>query len=163
MNNIVRPGVLIGVLCGLWTFVVGFTGWYKDPVMLNMFWVVIPIQIILLVKGLKKTAADGKTYGGQVIAGTMMSVVGGTILILSSLLFTTVVFPSYFEELRQLGEQIMRSEGKSEEEIRNTLEVMAATQTPAMQAIFGFIGTVVTGLVSSLIIGVFVKKKEQSA
>ncbi len=163
MNSIIRPGVLIGVLCGLWTFVMGFTGWYKDPALLNLFLVVIPIQIIVLVVGLKKTADEGKTYGGQVGAGTMMSVVGGAILIVSSLLFTTVVFPNYFEELRALGEQTMRSEGRSEEEIRMALEALATTQTPMIQAIFGFIGTVVTGLVSSLVIGAFVKKKVQVA
>ncbi len=29
MNPILSAGILIGVLCGLWTFLMGFTGWYK--------------------------------------------------------------------------------------------------------------------------------------
>ncbi len=36
---------------------------------------------------------------------------------------------------------------------------MAATQTPFLQALFGAIGTVVTGLVSSLVIAAFARKK----
>ena len=30
MNIPTRAGVLLGVLCVIWTFVMGFTGWYKD-------------------------------------------------------------------------------------------------------------------------------------
>jgi hypothetical protein len=33
MNPILSTGLLIGLLCGAWTFVMGFTGWYKDPVL----------------------------------------------------------------------------------------------------------------------------------
>ena len=29
MNPILSAGILIGVLCGVWTFVMGFTGWSK--------------------------------------------------------------------------------------------------------------------------------------
>jgi hypothetical protein len=31
MNPILSAGLLIGVLCGVWMFVMGFTGWYRDP------------------------------------------------------------------------------------------------------------------------------------
>ena len=32
MTPTLTAGLLLGVLCGIWTFVMGFTGWYKDPV-----------------------------------------------------------------------------------------------------------------------------------
>lgn len=160
MNPIVKTGVLIGVLCCAWTYVIGFTGWYKDPVMMNMFWMVIVIQIVLLVWGLKKTAAAGKTYGGQVMAGTMMSLVATPIIIVSSIIFTTVVFPNYYEELQVVQEEMLRNAGKSADEIRAELEATAATQKPLMGAILGAVGTIVTGLVASLVIGAFIKKKD---
>jgi hypothetical protein len=159
MNTTIKAGILIGLLCGAWTFVIGFTGWYKDPVMLNMFWMVIPIQIGVLLWGLKQTAAEGRTYGGQVGTAVLMSLIGGVILIFSSLLFTTVVFPNYFEELRVVGEDVLRAQGKSEAEIAAQMNAAASMQTPMMQAIMGCVGTVVTGLVASLIIAIFMRKK----
>ncbi|HZY09885.1 MAG TPA: DUF4199 domain-containing protein [Bacteroidota bacterium] len=162
MNTTTRGGILIGVLCGIWTFVMGFTGWYKDPTLLYAFWLVIPIQIGILIWGLRKVASTGKQYGGLLVAGTLMSVIGGVILIFSSLLFTTVVFPQYFDELRTLGEEMMKLEGKSEAEIAAALEAAAQTNTPIMQALFGCIGTVVTGFLASLIIGAVVRKKTAS-
>lgn len=152
-------GVLIGVLCGLWMLVMGYTGWYKDPVMLNMFWVVILIQIGCLVWGLQKTAGDGKQYWGQVGQGTLMSLIGAAIIFVVSLFFTTVLFPNYFEELRSIQEEMLRNAGKSQAEITATLNASASMQKPVMNALSGVIGTVVTGFVCSLIIGAFVRNK----
>lgn len=159
MNTIVRGGILIGVLCAGWTFVMGFTGWYKDPAMVPAFYAVILFQLGVLVWALRRTAAEGRAYGGQVAAGNLMSLIGGVIIILSSLLFTLVVFPDYFEEVRLVQAEMGRANGKSEAEIAADLEASAQFQTPVMQALFGFIGTIFTGLVGSLIIGAFVRKK----
>ncbi len=159
MNPILSAGILIGVLCGVWTFVMGFTGWYKDPVLLNLFWVVIVIQIALLVWALKKTAAAGRRYGAQVLAGTLISLFAGVLIFAGSLLFTTVVFPNYFAEITALQEQMLRDQGKTEEVIRTTMDLAAKTNTPMASAVGGFIGTVVTGLLASLVIAGFVRAK----
>jgi hypothetical protein len=143
----------------MWTFVMGFTGWYKHPALLNLFWVVILLQIGVLIWGLKLTAADGYGYGKQVGAGLLISLLGGVVIFLGSMVFTTVVFPGYFQELETLGREVMKSQGKSEAEINAYLTQLAPTQTPFMQALFGFIGTVGTGLVASLLIAVFYRKK----
>lgn len=79
----------------MWQSVIGLTGGYIHPVLLNLFWVVVLIQVGVMVWGLRQTAAEGRTYGGQVGAGTLMSVFGGVIIFCGSLLFTTVLFPHY--------------------------------------------------------------------
>ena len=62
MGNVtVKSGIWLGVLCVLWTLVMGVTGWYKHPVLLNMFWVVVLIEIGVLVWGLRQTAARSAT------------------------------------------------------------------------------------------------------
>jgi hypothetical protein len=159
MNPILSAGILIGLLCAIWTFVMGFTGWYKDPVMANAFFVVILIEVGGLIWGLKKTAAGGKRYLAQLGAGTLMSLVAGLIVIVSSLLFTVVVFPNYFEELRAMQEQMLQQAGRSPEEIQQALALAASTQTPAVQAIAGFVGTLITGFVATLIIAAFIRSR----
>src|SRR6478672_10574576 len=103
MNPILSAGVLIGLLCSSWTFVMGFTGWYKNPALANVLFisVAMAIEIAVLIWGLRRTATQGRAYGGQILAGTMMAVVAGVIIIGFSLLFTTVVFPNYFADVEQ--------------------------------------------------------------
>jgi hypothetical protein len=159
MNPILSAGLLIGVLCSLWTFVMGFTGWYKDPAMMNVFFIVIAIEIGGLIVGLRQTARLGRTYGGQVLAGTMMAIVAGVIIVASSLLFTTLVFPDYVTEVEQATRTALLQQGKSEAEVAEALRVNAASATPMAQAMSGFIGTLITGILASAVIGIFVRSK----
>jgi hypothetical protein len=159
MNPVLGAGVLIGVLCGLWTLVMGYTGWYKDPRMVNVFFLVIVIEVAGLVWGLRRTAAEGRTYGGQIVAGTMMSVIAGVIIIAFSLVFTTILFPTYFSDLQEAYRAILQQQGKSEAEIVQELTKASAGSTPMGQAIQGFMGTLITGIVASAVIGLFFRKK----
>ena len=161
MNPVLAAGLLSGVLCGLWTFVMGFTGWYKDPRMINVFFLVIVIEIAGLVWGLRRTAAEGRTYGGQIVAGTMMAIIAGVIVIASSLIFTTVLFPSYFTDLQEAYRQVLQQQGKSEAEIAQALQDASAGATPMGQAIQGFMGTLITGIVASAVIGLFFRAKRE--
>ena len=132
MNPILTTGLLIGTLCGIWTFVMGLTGWYRDPAMSSAFFLVIAIEVCGLFWGLRKTAAEGRTYTGQVVAGTMMAVVAGVVIICVSLLFTTIYvdYATY----------------------RNT------ASTPMGEALSGFMGTLITGIVASAVLAIFVRR-----
>ena len=141
MHPILSAGLLIGALCAVWTFVMGFTGWYRDATMAWAFFLVVAIEIAGLIWGLKRTAAEERTYRAQVVAGTLMSVVAGVIIIASSLVFTTVVFPEYFEELG----------------------ANATSTTPMGQALDGFIGTLVTGILASAVIAIWVRDTRRKA
>jgi hypothetical protein len=158
MSVPIRAGVLLGVLCVMWTFVMGFTGWYKDPVMLNLFFLVIPLEIGIVVWALRKTAA-GATWGGQIVNGLVLSVVASAIIFAGSLLFTTVAFPNYFNDIQAAQTQMLKAAGMAEADIRTQMAASAAMQTPFMNAISGVIGTVVTGVVVAAIAGAFWRKK----
>lgn len=160
MNTILKSGIVLGVLVEIWTYLMGFTGWYKDPALMNLFFVVIAIQIAVLMWALKRTAAEGRGFGGQVGAGTLISLIGGVFVIVGSLIFTMAVFPNYFADLAAIQEQQLRAAGQSEDQIRQVMEMTAKTSTPVMQALFGFLGTMVTGIVVSMIIGAFVRAKK---
>lgn len=158
MSSTVRTGLSIGVAVVAWTFVMGFTGWYLHPTLLNLFFLVIPIQIALLVVGLRSSAPENG-YGKQVASGALASILAAILIFGGSILFTTVAFPSYFEEIRTVHTAMLEKAGKGPAEVRAEVEAMAATQTPFLQALFGAIGTIVTGLVSSLVIAAFARKK----
>jgi len=158
MSIPIRAGVLLGVLCVVWTFVMGFTGWYKDPVMLNLFFLVIPLEIGIVIWALRKTA-HGDGWGGQIVNGLVLAVVASVIIFAGSLLFTTVAYPDYFNEIQAAQAEMLKSAGLSEADIKSQVAASAAMQTPFMNALTGVIGTVVTGVVVAAIAGAFLRKK----
>lgn len=159
MKPTVTAGVVLGVLVVLWTFVMGFTGWYKDPGKIALFYLVIVFEIGVLVWGLSKTAALGNGYLAQVLAGLAIAGIASGFVFCGSYLFTTVAFPQYFDEIRAIQAAQLRASGMTEDQIRGTLEMTRAMQTPLVNAILGVVGTMVTGLLGSLLIAIFVRKK----
>jgi len=158
MTTPIRAGILLGVLTACWTFVMGFTGWYKDPVMLNLFFLVIPLEIAIVVWALRKTA-PGATYGRQILNGLVLSLAAGAIIFCGSYLFTTVAFPNYFSDIQAIQAEMLKAQGMSESEIATHVAASAAVQTAVMNALTGVVGTVVTGLVVAAIAGIFLRKK----
>ena len=160
MHPILRTGLLVGVLCGACSFVMGFTGWYREPSKAPLFYAaVIAIEVAGLVWGLRKTAREGRNYRGQIVAGTMMAVVAGVIIIGASLLFTMAAFPDYLTELETAQRDLLRSQGKTEAETAEALLAMRETATPMAQAMSGFIGTLVTGILASAVIAIWVRAR----
>jgi hypothetical protein len=156
---IAATGLIIGLLAAVWMFVMGFTGWYKDPAKLNLFFLVVVIELAGLAAGLTATAAQGRTYSGQVAAGTLASIVAGIVIFFSSLVFTTVAFPEYFREVNATSRAMMAREGRSEAEIEQVLRDAAPMQTPVRNALLGFTGTFVVGVFSTAVIAVWIRAR----
>lgn len=156
----ILAGVILGLLVVGWTLVMGLTGWYLDPDRLHLFWLVVVIQIVVLAVTLLKTRV-GRGYRGQVGVGMITSAIAAVIVFIGSALFTTTIFPDYFEDLRAVRERVLREEGMPEAEIEETLDEIAASQTPTGQAFAGFMGTLGTGLAASLVVAAFLREKNQ--
>jgi hypothetical protein len=158
MNTTVKAGISLGVLVGLWTLFMGITGWYKDPALLSVFYLVILIEIGVLIWALRKTASSN-SYGRQVGTGTLVSLIGAVIIFIVSYLFTTVFFPNYFADLHAMYAQVLKSQGKSDQEIAALIQSRAALDTPLVNALTGAVATVITGFLASLVLGAFFRKK----
>jgi len=162
MATIFKYGILLGVLVEIWTVVIIATGWYKDPALLMLFFLVIPLEVVLLVIALQGTAS-GAEYGQQVMTGTLISVVGGVIILVGSFLITTVVFPHYFADLRAISATALAKSGKTPEQIAAALNASDALYNPWTNSIQGFIGTVGTGIFTSLVAAIFLRRKTPAA
>jgi hypothetical protein len=158
MHPTLRAGLILGVSVAAWTFIMGFTGWYKHPGLLYLFWLVIPLQIGILLWALGGLASVDR-YGRQVWNGVSISLLGSIIIYWASLLFTTVVFPHYFQDLEALGRQMMARQGLSAAQIDAAVRLQAPMQTPRASAMAGAIGTVVTGFLTSVIASFWLRKK----
>jgi hypothetical protein len=68
---------------------------------------------------------------------------------------TMVAFPGLINDMKVMRTHAMQSAGQTPEQIAAAI----ALQTPLIQALMGFLGTVITGFIASLIIAIFVRKK----
>jgi hypothetical protein len=153
-------GIILAVVVAVWMLILGVTGWYKNPIGAIAFMLVIPINIGMIIWGLTKTRKDGRGYGGQVSAGLVMGIVAGVLIFGNSLLYTQVLFPTYFEDLRAMQEEMLEAAGLPEDEIRERVEASQASQTPVRQATYGTIGTIVTSLVTALVAAIWIRRKD---
>ena len=160
MKPTLRAGIVLGLAVVVWMFIFGFAGWHKDPAMANVWYVVILIQAGVIAWGLTLTRDEGKRYGGQLMSGTLISVYGGIIIVFGSLLFTMVVFPEYFEELNVMQKELLAQRGMTTEQIEATQAIAMKMQTPVVNAVIGFVMTVITGFILSLILAAFIRKKD---
>jgi len=163
MKTILKAGLVLAVLVEIWTYFIGFTGWYKDPVLQNAFWVVILIEIGVLIWGLRLTSREGRGYGAQLGAGTLISVVAALLIFIGSYLFTEVVFPNYFTEINEVYRQMLVQQGLSQEQIEAQIASMAPMQNSLTSALMGAVMTVVTGFLASLVIAAFVRHRPEVA
>ncbi|HET9250844.1 MAG TPA: DUF4199 domain-containing protein [Candidatus Eisenbacteria bacterium] len=159
MGTIVKYGLILAAGVIAWMFLMGFTGWYKDPVLVNLFFLVIPFQVFLVVQALRETARQGAGYGAQIGAGVAISSIAAIFIFGASILYTTVAFPTYFSDIHAMQEQAMRRAGISEKQIAEVLEAAKRSYTPLSQAIQGFFGTVITGLVTALTAGRWIRHR----
>jgi len=158
MHPTLRAGFILGLSVAAWTFVMGFTGWYKNPSLLFLFWLVVPLQVGILVWALRGMApANG--YGRQVWNGVSISLLGSILIYWGSFLFTTVVFPHYFQDIEALGRQMMAKQGLTPDQIEAAVKAGAAMQTPRASAMAGAIGTVVTGFLTSVVAAIWLRKR----
>jgi len=158
MSTAIKAGLLVGILVELWTFIVIAAGWHKDPVMMMLFFVVIPIETTVIIMALKRTAADAP-YGKQLLNGIVLSSVAGCIVFVGSYVLTTTVFPHYFDELRVAHADLLAKAGKSVEEIATEVKRTESMYDPIQNSMNGFIGTEVTGIIVSAIAAIFLRKK----
>ena len=160
MSPIVKAGVVLAVAVAVLMFVNGFAGLYRNPSTGWTFPVgATLIEIGVLIWALRQTAREGRGYGGQVGAGLMIAAIGGALMIPISL-----IWGAMFSDWAQVGEAAMADSladrGMSEEQIAQYVQSTAFMRTGLFNAIFGFVASVVTGLVASLIIAAFVRKKD---
>jgi len=156
-KTVVKWGLILGVLVVLWQFVMGFTGWYADPVLANAFLLVVLIDIVVVVLALRETRAR-QGYGKQVLTGLLVGVVGSVLVLGGSLLFTTVAFPDYFETMASMQETVLAQQGLPPETVAAVAAKTRST-TPLAAALQGVAGTIVTSLVVALLAAIGYRRK----
>ncbi len=151
MNVPLRYGLILGILVTVINLAIPALGLHTSIGISAIFLVVvIAINIAVVIMALRQTAAVAN-YGGQVINGLVLGVVGGVVVFAGSWLTTSVVFPNYMAEVMEATRETLESFGIPSGEIDAQL-AMGSSVGSAFQ---GAIGTVVTSVVVAAITAIF--------
>lgn len=162
-NTILIYGSLLGVL----SIVLALIGYILKSDQSGTFkfltWLIYIVAIILGIKHYRDKGRNGFiSYGNAVGTGVLISLVGGIIFSIYLVLLVEVIDPDYITNIMQKAQDAMIEQGQSEEQIRMALKIQRKFSNPIVFALMGIVGSLFTGLITSLIVSIFLKKNDNT-
>jgi len=173
MKPSVRAGLYAGLLSGLWV-VSCFTvvSWVNRSLHLDIpAWRIRAysglFSIIILVMGIYLGMREAKrrngwhlTYGQAIRTGVIISVIAGILVALFSWLYCTVINPGYATFMIREAENALIAAHENQEAIVKHLKEVRQEFSTGAQVLMALVGQIVVGIISSLVIGFFIKTKK---
>jgi hypothetical protein len=99
------------------------------------------------------------SYGKSVGTGILISVFGGAIVGVFSIVLFTLIDPAMTERILDTARQQMIENGLPDDQVEQAVEISRQFLTPIWLFVFGLVGSAVVGLILSLIVSVFTKRE----
>jgi len=121
----------------------------------------IPIQAIGIYMAMQNTKrlTGMLTYGQAIKTGLLVAVTIAVIVAIFSFLYCRFINPGYAEFMVKDAQKAMAASGKSQQQINQDSVMVSKQFTTGAQVLMALVGQFVTGLIISLIIGLFIKTK----
>ena len=117
--------------------------------------------LIVGMREYRTTNGGYMTYGEGMSLGALLSAVAGLLSSAFTVFYTQVIDPGFQERLVGQVRDQMEEQGKlSDEQIDQAIEWMQKFQSPGLQFMFGLFGTILIGVVLSLIIAAFIRRNK---
>jgi hypothetical protein len=101
------------------------------------------------------------TYGEGMGLGALLSAVAGLLSSAFTVFYTQIIDPGFQERMIEQVRDQMEGQGKiSDEQIDQAIKLMQKFQSPGLQFMFGLFGTILIGVVLSLIIAAFIRRNK---
>ena len=159
MKTPVKAGLILAGIVTLINLLIPVVGLHRNALVAGFGAVVLYliINVVMVWWSLSRTA-DANGYGKQLLDGLILGVVGGVVILITSLVPLQLLFPDYLPEMAESILAAMEQAGMPQEAI-DERAAMYDRATPFGQAMAGAIGTVVTSVVAAAIIAIFKRKK----
>lgn len=162
--------LMYGGILGLLTIIISLLNYsfgniYKPHWVINVLTYILMIVFIVLGLRCFKRSNDGYMKLGQAIKiGLGISLISAIIGIIYLFIFTNVIEPDFITNLKAFQEQMMyeRFPDMDEAILEKQLEISQKFMTPGIMAAFALAGSLIIGLIISLIAGAFMKKDPET-
>lgn len=156
-GSILFPAVLLALVVSAWNLILAATGLYTSP-MLGA--IVLVIELAGLAVILVRTARRGYDYRRQVLVGLAVFFVVGVGAFASGLISWTVLAPDYLDVITpSYRSSLERAGGMGAAEIEQRVSEFREYSTPMRQSFVAFSGTLVRGLLFSLVLAIMIRSR----
>lgn len=124
-------------------------------------YILLVIFIVMGIKSYRDEDLGGSiSYSKALGTGILISIFGGIISAVFTLIFFTYIAPDMAQKLLDTIQQNLGEQGYTEEQIEMSMTYARKTMTPIFLFIFTVIGAAFMGFLFSLIISLFMKKEQ---
>ena len=126
----------------------------------------IIVSIALIILGIKKVKELNGGYlslGEAIKTGLGIALIGGVISVIYTLIFTHFIEPDFYERMAEVSQQTLLDQYPefTDEQLESAMEMTKKMSNPMMTAAFGLMGSLVFGLIVSLIGGAIMKNNRE--
>ncbi|MEM7101962.1 MAG: DUF4199 domain-containing protein [Bacteroidota bacterium] len=150
-------GSLLLIIAGMALYMMGVMNNTVSNV-INL--VVMSIAIVLGLRTYRDETLGGSlTFGQGFGTGMLISLIMGVLMAIWTYVFMAFVAPDFIEKILDMSRESMIDRGMDDDTIEQAMKQTAAFMTPAMMSVFAVVGTLLFGLVISLISAAIIQKK----
>lgn len=156
-------GLITGVALILYSTVLYTLDLTTNRGMSVIIYVILIGGLVLGMREYRTANAGYMTYGEGMSLGALLSAVAGLLSSVFSVFYTQVIDPGFQARITEQVRDQMESAGNlSDEQVDQAVEMMGKFQSPGLQFLFGVLGTILIGVIFSLVIAAILRKNKSN-
>ncbi|MBO0951653.1 DUF4199 domain-containing protein [Fibrella forsythiae] len=156
-------GGITGIALVVYSTLLYTIGGMANTALTSIVYVIIAVGLVLGIREFRTLNGGFLSIGEGVGLGALTAAVSGIISSAYSVIYTTVIDPSVREQiLNQVRAKMEEQENLTDEQIDQALEISQKFQTPGLQFMFGILGSILVGVIFSLIISAIMRRKKDN-
>ncbi len=156
-------GLITGVALIVYTTVLYTLGQMQSGGLTALVYVIIAVCLVLAIREFRTLNGGYLSISDGVGLGALASAISGFISATYNLIYTTFIDPGILEQMQNQARANLEDQGKlTDEQIEQTLEIMQKFQSPGLLFLMGILGSILVGVVFSLIISAIMRRKKDN-
>jgi len=152
-------GLITGLALVVYSTLLYALGQVTNGALTTLIYVILAVGLVLGMREYRTLNAGYLTFGEGVSLGALLSAVAGMLSSAYSVLYTTFIDPSMQERVMEQTREQLEEQGKlTDEQIDQALELTQSFQSPGLQFVIGILGTILIGVLFSLIIAAVMRR-----
>jgi len=164
MGSAVIYGLYVSAATIVLSLIEYFTGLWSQP---SAGWLgllsvaFLLFGILFCIQDRKKNEFNGSaTYGQGFASGMLVSLVAGVVAAIFMYVYASFINPELIDFIRSKAEQGMRENKMTQDQIDQAMKITKIWISVGGQVLQAFVGTILIGLILSLIIAIFTRTKD---
>ncbi|MEM6263564.1 MAG: DUF4199 domain-containing protein [Bacteroidota bacterium] len=155
-----KYGLIMGLVMAAYTLILSLTGQSFNQTLGYVSYVIIIGVIFLAMREYKSLNEGFMTFKQGLGIGVLASLIGGTISSAFSFVYMTFIDPDFIAKLQEFTRSEMeKNQDLSPAQVDQAMEMTSFMMTPGAMFVMGIIGSVILGLIVSLIMSAILKNE----